>query len=214
MHKLEGVTKYHLIHTHKLLGDTTSVAELNAWRSLLHRLGVIGQNPERYNGLGFGNISARIGTDADAFIISATQTGHLAQLRPEHYGIVERIDFNRNTVWSIGPGKPSSEALTHACVYRHAPLAQAVIHAHCPEIWRNTADLDLPHTAATIAYGTLAMVNAVETLFSSRRLASDGIFSMLGHEDGIVAFGRTIKQAAHLLIDHLTRALAIEQDFD
>ena len=36
------------------------------------------------------------------------------------------------------------------------------------------------------------------------------LFTMLGHEDGIVAWGATLEQAAALLIQQLAHAIALE----
>lgn len=210
MNEQEGVIKYNLIHSYAPIENVAAIADINAWRSVIYRVGLIGRDPERYGGLGFGNISIRSGID-NIFIISGSQTGHLPQLSPDHYCIVEQADFIHNTIRSSGACKPSSEALTHACVYQLAPQVQAVIHAHSPEIWRNTVELDLPHTCAEIAYGTVAMARAVEALFNSGALASAGTFSMLGHEDGVVSFGRSLEQAAWELIKYLVRAIRIEQ---
>ena len=211
MTEQEGVIKYDLIHSYKPIDNNAAVADINAWRSVIYRLGLIGRDPERYGGLGFGNISLRPDSDNSIFIISGTQTGHLPQLSANHYCVIEQADFLHNTIRSSGANKPSSEALTHACVYQQAPKIQAVIHVHSPEIWRNTAELNLPHTGAEVAYGTLAMVRAVETLFNAGTFGSAGIFSMLGHEDGIVAFGHSLEQAAWELIRHLAQAIRIEQ---
>ena len=211
MNEQEGVIKYDLIHSNKPIADNTVITDINAWRSVIHRLGLIGQDPGRYGGFGFGNISLKVIADSGVFIISGTQTGHIAQLSADHYCVIEQADFIHNTIRSSGTVKPSSEALTHACVYQQTPQVQAVIHVHSPEIWRNTLKLDLPCTGTEIAYGTLAMVHAVETLFTSGALKSAGIFSMLGHEDGIVSFGPTLEQAAWQLIKQLALAIRIEQ---
>jgi hypothetical protein len=55
------------------------------------------------------------------------------------------------------------------------------------------------------------MAEAVAQLFSSGQLKPLPLFSMLGHEDGIVAFGDSLPTAATILITHLAKALAIEQ---
>ncbi len=58
---------------------------------------LIGQDPARYDGYDFGNVSQRIG-DIDAphgkrsFIISGTQTGHLQELDSRHYTRVMSYD--------------------------------------------------------------------------------------------------------------------------
>ena len=211
MSQQEGVIKYELIHSYKPVTDPATVSEINAWRSVIYRLGLIGQDPGRYGGLGYGNISLRPDPNRNVFIISGTQTGHLAQLKADHFCTIEHADFIHNTIRSSGTSKPSSEALTHAIVYHQSAFIQAVIHAHSPEIWHHTAELHLPHTPSDVTYGTLAMARAVETLFNSGMSEPVGIFTMLGHEDGVVAFGRSLEQAAWELIRHLVRAILIEQ---
>lgn len=211
MNEQEGVIKYRLDHRHSCLPSAIDVSQINGWRGLLFRLGLIGQNPARYQGLGYGNLSQRLVPGKPGFIISGTQTGHLARLTSEHFAIVNAASVKDNTLHSSGPSRPSSEALTHASVYQLAPKAQAVIHVHCPEIWRNTERLRLPYTGTEVAYGSIEMTEAVECLFASGRLANTPIFSMLGHEDGIVAFGDSLPAAAQTLLIQLANALAIEQ---
>lgn len=209
--ELEGVIKYHLDHHICDLPGSVNINQINAWRSLLFRLKLMGQIPEKYHGLGYGNISQRLLPGKPAFLISGTQTGHLDCLNAQHFAIVEVASPKLNSLCACGPSQPSSEALTHASVYLHEPKAQAVIHVHCPEIWRNTANLYLPHTEADIAYGSTEMADAVEQLFNSGVFKYKPIFSMLGHEDGIVSFGDSLNSAAQTLLSELVRALTIEQ---
>ncbi|OAI14355.1 aldolase [Methylomonas lenta] len=209
--ELEGVIKYHLDHHPSELSHAVDISQINAWRSLLLRLKLIGQSVEKYNGLGYGNISQRLLFGKPGFLISGTQTGHLSQLTPEHFAIVESASPKRNSIISSGPSQPSSEALTHASVYLHDNRANAVIHVHSPELWRNTQTLGLPHTCAEIAYGSVEMAEAVAELFASGQLKPLPLFSMLGHEDGIVAFADSLPSAATILITQLAKALAIEQ---
>lgn len=214
MSELEGVIKYRLEHNPSELSPSIDIGPINGWRSLFFRLGVIGQKPERYHGLGYGNISQRLIPGQNSFLISGTQTGHLACLKREHFAIVETASAQLNTIRSHGPSQPSSEALTHAGIYALAAEAKAVIHVHCPEVWRHTRTLDLPYTGADIAYGSIEMTEAVEQLFSSGQLKNAPIFSMLGHEDGIVTFGDSLAAAAQTLLIPLARALAIELSRD
>lgn len=210
MAEQEGVIKYRLEYRACELAATLDIQPLNAWRSLLYQLALIGQSPQRYGGLGYGNISQRI-PGAHAFLITGTQTGHLATLTADDFAIVESAEPQFNRLSASGPSQPSSEALTHASVYQRQASANAVVHVHCPQLWRNTARLKLPHTAADIAYGSVAMALAVEALLESGTLASSGVFSMLGHEDGIVSFGDDLASAVQCLLLQLTHAIAIEQ---
>jgi L-ribulose-5-phosphate 4-epimerase len=212
LYDTEGVIKYSLDHQHGPLPASIDIRAINAWRNLLFRLGLVGQDPARYHGLGYGNVSERLTANAHGFLITGTQTGHLATLNREHFAMVESASAKQNSIQSSGPSKPSSEALTHASVYSLLPKAQAVIHVHCPEIWRNTLALQLPHTGADIPYGTLEMAETVERLFHSGQLNKRPIFSMLGHEDGIVAFADSLATAAQIIFAQLAEALTIEQN--
>lgn len=212
MNDREGVIKYRLDHQSIALSENIDLNELNAWRSLLHRLNLIDQVADRYDGLGFGNISRRLVPDSDAFLISGTQTGHLATLERKHFALIKSASPSDNCLTSLGLSQPSSEALTHAGLYQQNSHVQAVIHVHSPEIWRHTTSLHLAHTCADIAYGTPAMAAAVKQLFVSGQLTDQGIFCMLGHQDGVVAFGGSISSAANLLIACLAKAIEVEQN--
>lgn len=211
MKETEGVIKYQLNHRQQPISVDAPLTDLNAWRTIIVRLGLIGQSPDRYDNIGFGNISQRIKADSAQFIISGTQTGHLEQLNSEQYCLIVNAEPERNRLHSIGLCKPSSESLTHASVYAQNPSIQAIIHAHSPEIWKHTAALDLPHTNTDIPYGTVEMAVAVQQLFQSGILANTSLFTMLGHEDGVIAFGRNMQETAWELINYLSLALAIEQ---
>lgn len=211
MKEQEGVIKYQLDHTQQPISQPFPFTEINAWRTIAVRLDLIGQSPERYDNIGFGNISLRIDPHSAQFIISGTQTGHIEQLDPEHYCLVVKAEPHQNRLESCGLFKPSSESLTHASVYAQDNTIQAIIHAHSPEIWKHTVTLGLPHTTADIPYGTVEMAAAVEQLFQSGELAQTSLFTMLGHEDGVVAFGRNMEEAAWELINCLSLAIGIEQ---
>ncbi|MEF3075309.1 class II aldolase/adducin family protein [Methylobacter sp. Wu1] len=214
MKEQEGVIKYRLSHTQQPIDPALSLTEINAWRTVLFRLGLIGQCADRYDNIGFGNISRRLEPSSSQFIISGTQTGHIEFLKSKHYCLVTEAEPKRNWLQSRGLCQPSSESLTHASVYAQDPAIQAVIHVHSPEIWRHTKSLDLPHTSADIAYGTVEMTVAVEQLFQSGSLQQASLFTMLGHEDGVIAFGNTLQAAALELIKQLSLALGIEQQSD
>ncbi|MDD1619741.1 MAG: class II aldolase/adducin family protein [Methylococcaceae bacterium] len=211
MKEQEGVIKYQLEHTEKPIVEKISLSEINAWRTIIFRLGLIGQDPERYDNLGFGNISQRLDSQSSQFIISSSQTGHIEHLSPEHYCLVVKADPQKNQIQSCGLYKPSSESLTHASIYAQDGNIQAVIHVHSPEIWNNTAALNLPHISANIPYGTVEMAIAVEQLFQSGDLQRTSLFTMLGHEDGVVSFGVNMQEAAWELIKCLSLAIGILQ---
>ncbi|MCI0653289.1 MAG: class II aldolase/adducin family protein [Methylococcaceae bacterium] len=213
MKEQEGVIKFDLVFEQKPFPETLDLRTLIAWRTLLYKLGLIGQDPRRYGGLGFGNISQRIEEAPDAgdgmsrFIISGTQTGSAERLDDDQFCIVTAASIRENRIVAEGPVKPSSEALTHAAVYHGRPEVRVVMHVHSPELWRATHRLGIPSIGRTVAYGTPEMADRVHDLISSPGKPSAGIFSMLGHEDGIVSYANAAESAGNLLIDALARAL-------
>jgi len=205
----EGVIKYQLTHRHANIPYDFDVAGLNGWRSLLFKLGLIGQNPDKYQGLGYGNISLRQQPERQVFVITGTQTGHLPYVYPEHFAIVEAAEPRKNSIHSRGPCKPSSEALTHASIYANS-VARAVIHVHSPEIWRHCRALGLAATDENIPYGSVRMADAVAFLIDGMKGQNTPVFCMLGHLDGVVSYGNSLQEAATALLIQLARALAIE----
>lgn len=55
----EGVIKFGLDFARTRYISAPMIANVNAWRQICYRLGMIGQAEHRYNGYGFGNISVR-----------------------------------------------------------------------------------------------------------------------------------------------------------
>lgn len=206
--ELEGVTKFELDYRPAPALPAVETVVLDAWRTILWRAGLIGVDPERYGGAGFGNLSRRLAGDA-RFIISGTQTGALPFLDASHYVVIEHADPVRNRVVARGPIAPSSESLTHAMLYALDPVIHYVFHIHSPEIWRNAAALALPTTAANVAYGTPAMAEEMARLYAESPFRLHGVVVMGGHEDGVIAVGRDADETGMRLLAVLRRALAV-----
>lgn len=213
----EGVIRFEVEHETRMLdarvhGESARV--LSAWREVLARLSLVGRDPARYEGLGYGNLSARIPPFGDVgrgrrrFLVTGSQTGGIADLTLDHCCVVERYDVARNTVHSLGPVRPSSESLTHGAIYDAAPAARFVFHAHAPEIWRAARALGLPVTRREVANGTPEMALEVQRLYRESQLPATGILVMGGHEDGVLAFAATADEAGEALVRSLARALA------
>lgn len=201
MGEQEGVIKYQLDWEQAPAIDPFDFSALTRWHQCFKQAGILGQDPERYEGYGFGNISERL--NQYSFLISGTQTGHLDALRPQDYAVVIRAVIEENRIISQGPVKPSSEALTHAAVYALDPDIRFVFHVHSPGIWRAREKMNLPETAADTPYGTPEMAGEVKRLFDAGALTETSVFAMAGHEDGIVGFGRTADEAGDGLMQVL-----------
>ncbi len=199
----EGVIKFNVVHKDTLPLDHPQLLELNAWRNLLFKVGLTGQDPDRYGGLGYGNFSIR--ENGTQFLVSGTQTGMLAELGKEHYVRILSADLTQNHVESEGPLPPSSETMTHAAVYAANPEIKCVFHVHQPIIWGLSRKLCLPETPPDILYGTVAMARQIGALIRSHH---GPVIAMKGHEDGLIAVGVTLKDAGGAIMDILAKALA------
>lgn len=200
MPEQEGVIKYQLDHSPADPLPEEVIAELNRWRKWMHDLKLIGVVEMPIGLIGYGNISQCFG---EGFIISGSQTGHLADLTSQHYTQVTEAYPLENRLVSQGPLPPSSESLTHAVVYQEEPSAQWVMHAHNAPIWQAADRLGLPQTSANAEYGTPEMATETARLFRETDVRERGIFSMAGHEDGIVSFGKTAEQTAAAMEKYL-----------
>jgi len=204
----EGVIKFQLDFTEGPAPAKELLVELNEWRAVFREHGLLGQDPQRYQGYGFGNLSRRNpGRIIDSFVISGTQTGHLQALRPEDYATVLKCNPETNHLKATGQIKPSSEALSHGILYQCAPEILWVMHLHSPDIFRNRTRLNLPCTHPDADYGTPEMATEILKLVQSRDRKEPGLLVMAGHQDGILAYGSSAHAAGTLVTETLCRAL-------
>ncbi len=202
----EGVIKFNAADFQQTSAlDEKLLANINPVRQRLYQLKLIGQY-EDIN-IGYGNISTRLIQSSPltgalsnmdlsqgqiSFIISGTQTGHLAQLTGEHYACVRSIDIQRNSISTTGPIMASSESLTHGAIYQSQSEINAVIHFHNAHIWQGMLHDNLTHTSSTTPYGTVEMANEVMQKVGNN---SKGYLAMAGHEDGVVTYGGNLNEA-------------------
>ncbi len=179
---------------------------LLAWRTILRRLRLIGQTPDRYGGLGFGNLSFRDPDHPQEFIITASQTSGSADFSADDLTRIQSCHLERFQVTALGSHPPSSETLTHAMLYAADAHLQWVFHVHCSEIWQHTEPLGLPVTEADVGYGSPAMVSAVAELLAAHQ-SRPLVFTTLGHADGVFSCGTTAPDTGGLLVNTLARAL-------
>ena len=169
---------------------------LNYWRKVLWERGLIGTYP---NGIGYGNISVRMPGSAQ-FIISATATGGLKDLKISHYALVERCEPGINEVWCRGELNASAESMSHFAIYAANPEAGAVVHIHNRPLWEKYLGV-LPTTSPEVEYGTPAMAAEITRILSQPETLQRKVIIMGGHEEGIIAFAGTIAEAAALILE-------------
>jgi ribulose-5-phosphate 4-epimerase/fuculose-1-phosphate aldolase len=211
---LEGVIRFSAEHRAAILPPErvrSIVCALSSWREILAQTGLVGQDPARYGGAGYGNVSGRLppfpgDRGRRAFLITGSQTGGKQHLSISDYCLVDAYDDRRNWVRSTGPLLPSSESLTHGALYDLSPRIRYVLHGHCPVIWRNAGALSLPTTDAAVEYGTPEMAREMRRLYQTTSLSERRVLAMGGHEDGVVAFGVSLEEAGASLVATLARA--------
>jgi hypothetical protein len=208
----EGIIKFQQIFIKKQPLSYETIGELNCWRGALFLYGLIGRDPKRYNGAAYGNVSQRIEPyDAPIkkrkFIITGTQTGKLEELTEEHYTTVVEYNYESNSVVTEGPIKASSESMTHGSMYDCDKKIRYVFHVHAPSIWKDSKKLSIPTTKKNVEYGTPEMAEEVKRLFEESNVKKKRIFSMGGHEDGIVTFGKTTQEAGKVLMGYFLSSL-------
>jgi hypothetical protein len=209
----EGVIRFTADHRHLPLGaDAVAVAaRLAAWRRVLRGLCVVGQDPGRYGGYGYGNLSARLAPfptppGRRRFLVTGTQTSGKPAVTAADFALVATYDTSANRVESRGETLPSSEAMTHGGLYDLSSEVRAVFHAHSPELWHRADELGLPVTSPGAAEGTAALADEIRRLRPGWVLAACGLVVLGGHQDGVVAFGKSEEEAGGRLVAALTRA--------
>lgn len=204
----EGVIKFQIDFRNGPSPAEELLKELNEWRTTFRDLGLIGQDPNRYEGFGFGNLSRRLPDHkGDAFLISGTQTGHLDHLQPEHYATVHQCSPATNQLRATGQIKPSSEALSHGVLYQGNPETLWVMHLHSPDIFNNYSRLKLPTTVPSAAYGTPEMASEIQRLAEFLGDTDPSLLIMGGHQDGILAYGSNANEVGNLVVRTMDRAL-------
>ncbi|MFW6365180.1 MAG: class II aldolase/adducin family protein [Spirochaetota bacterium] len=165
----------------------TELLALNGVRTMLYDMGLVGVLPD---GIGYGNVSIRRG---GSFIISGSATGSRRILDGTGYSEVTAADIPGNSLVCRGTVDASSESLSHAALYDADPGVACVIHIHSRKLFDDMikhGDLSTPQDAA---YGTPKIASALAGCVRSS--GPRGAAVMRGHQDGVIAWGRTVDEA-------------------
>ncbi len=203
-----GLITFHLDFRSAPPPEARLIEEPNRWRSILRDRGLLGQDPSRYGGYGFGNISRRLPPwDAPRgkrrFLVTASQTGHLDVLECRHYTVVQESVPSENRIRAEGILHPSSESITHGMLYDLDDTLRYVMHVHSPVLWHAKGRLGLPVSDAGVPYGSPELAREIERLYRDANLSEWRVLAMGGHEDGLISFGRTADEAGSVLLDLL-----------
>lgn len=193
----EGYIKFDCRWTKSPPLDDELIRELNRWRRPLFDAGLIGRYEN--SGIGFGNLSTRSAALC-RFIITGTQTGHLAELSGAHFARVTEYDLQGNWVACEGPVRASSESLTHAAIYELDCRINAVAHVHSDALWNELRDR-IPTTNAQVTYGTPEMAGEFGRLYRETAFANGKIAVMGGHDGGLISIGQNLADAVVRLLE-------------
>ena len=196
----EGYIKFNAVWEKAEALPVEPLKELIHWRQEMYQHDLIGAYN---NGVGFGNISQRVGK-SDAFYISGSATGLIEKLNASHFTIVTGFDIEKNEVECVGPIIASSESMSHAVIYQECPAIKAVIHAHHLNLWNYLLDR-VPTTDEKATYGSPEMAYSIIDLLKKTQLRKEKIFVMKGHLEGIFVFGETFREASEILLSWLNK---------
>jgi hypothetical protein len=180
----------------------SAIQELNTYRQLMYNNKLIGAYD---NGIGFGNISQRVGTNRQ-FYISGSATGNFQQLDASHFALVTAVNIDQNKLNCRGATIASSESMSHAVIYETCEWVNAVIHVHHLELWKKLL-FNVPTTPKSVSYGSPEMAYSIIDLLVNSTAQQERIFAMAGHEEGIFVFAETLEVAAQ----HVLRQLVVHR---
>lgn len=178
-----------------------TLKELILYRQKFYELNLIGAYPD---GIGFGNISKILSNGK--MLISGSATGNFAQASAEHFGLVDKCSIDTNEVFCSGPVIASSESMTHQMIYRLPEQINVVVHVHHPKLWEKYK-FEIPTTGEKVPYGTPEMANEISRLYQEDRLAQTKCLAMAGHEEGLIAFGKSFEEV-YLLYQQLLKDIS------
>ena len=133
------------------------IDELRNWCRIFHEKNLA----PPYNGGSYGNLSFRLKTGENKFIITGTCIGLKDTLTNDCFVKVTNCDIPNKLVYAEGKRHPSSESMLHFSIYNQRPEVNAIFHGHCKEILQSAKMLGIPETEKEESYGTIELVNSV-----------------------------------------------------
>ena len=193
---LEGYQKFKChFSKEKIKIPSELFVPLNFWRDNLWNKCLIGAYPD---GIGYGNISVRF-PQSNQFYITGSATGGIPELDQIHYSLVERCDPESNDIWCRGLIKASAESMSHSAIYVASQEVGAIVHIHNLQLWEKYLNV-LPTTAKEIEYGTPEMAFEISKIMTLKETIHNKVFVMGGHKEGLISFGKTVEDAALVIL--------------
>ena len=143
-----------------------------------------------------GNLSFRY---KDGFMIKSTRT-YFNKIKADELVFVKEFDLNKKIAYVYGKLEPSTELQMHYLIYKNKKWINAIFHLHDYSVMEKAKILMLPVTDVTesgsekIGYDVL------------KHLDEKDYVVMKNH--GIVAVGKTMKEAGNLVLKYHELSLA------
>ncbi|MFA7653809.1 MAG: class II aldolase/adducin family protein [Candidatus Magasanikbacteria bacterium] len=190
----QSAAKFKTEFIHRVVPADIRIIELRCWARIFSEKGL---TPFK-DGFFCGNLSFRLNSRENRFIITASQIGIQENLPDSGFVLVENCDFDSGVVKVIGLRDPSSESFLHSAIYLARPEVNFIFHGHSNKILANVDNLNLVVTNTSPPYGTVAFArSALEVL------GQNNFIIMRDH--GFVALGKTADEAGKYAIEVLER---------
>jgi len=186
--------KFELILKNKIIEDNFSLLELKKWCVFFSENNLA----PPYPGGSSGNLSYRLNSVNNSFIITASRTSIAKNMKNSDFVEIEKCNLEQNQVFALGEREPSSETLLHHLIYKNKPEINAIFHGHSDEILSNTLKLNIPSTEKELPYGTVSVANSILEI-----LDKSNFLILKNH--GFIALGQTMEDAGNILIESLTK---------
>lgn len=194
----EGVIKFKFNLKKSSALDEKLYIDVEKWRVILFKMNLIGEYPTEK--VGFGNLSRRVVSGDNEFIITGTQTGKHPNLDGTQYTKITKCNLEKMSLDALGPIAPSSESLTHFAIYSSCPQIKYIFHIHSESLWQYMLDNKFERTSESVDYGTHEMAEEAKICIGSKQ---SGIFVMAGHQDGVISYGATAEEAGRIILETL-----------
>lgn len=184
---------------------TLPLSKFNTLLTAAQQRDLLGRDPDRYDGLAFGNLSCRQ-AGSSSFWVTATQTADLPELTREHLVRIDSWSLAGNRVTASGTQPPSSETLAHVALHETTAgegtitasnSERWILHGHAPLLWQRGPERGYPSTPSAAANGTVDLARAVQA--HAATWSASGLLILGGHRDGVLAYAPTPKALLALL---------------
>jgi len=176
--------KFNYKNIGKTISEHPLLYELKYWCAVFNHKNLA----PPYPGGSSGNLSFRLNSKENNFIITASRTALNDSMVNTDFSEVINYYKNQNLITGKGEKEPSSESIMHFLIYKNRNDINAIFHGHSPEILKHAEQLNIPTTEKELPYGTVEFAkNALNLLHNSD-------FIILKNH-GFVSLGNTMQDA-------------------